>query len=395
MVSARYLLKWHGRDVRHSLMGDLSQEIRQEWEELEDYRRLPDFTSQIESTRNRVFNFFTHTQIERVIGLPSNNMDIEDIIENRKILLVNLQPSSVLSQENARVLGTLLINEIWQVMKKRKESPTGRPPSTFFVIIDEFQNFLTPDIPVMLPEGPKFGLRLLLFHQFLYQLRAKDEEIYEAVMATAQTKIVFGALRRSDARTMVEEVFTGLDLKRIKFLIEQTKFWPVHTRETVSSSGSIATSSTTWDPALEEAGMSASVLGDQESDADIPGIHYEPFKEVSSITPYTLEEILWQMSERLMVQYKRHYFVKLPGKKVVAAETPDVKPRHVSGETLQSYTDRCLAKFLTVEEVDRHLAEAEQNLLERARKHATEEAGSVERDDVWQSPKSTVDPSKG
>lgn len=110
----------------------------------------------------------------------------------------------------------------------RQQGPGGRQPSPFFLIIDEFQLFLTPDIPDMLDQGAKYGIHLFLFHQHLSQLRQLDEQAFGA-MSNARIKLVFGGLSRDDARLMAEEIFPGqIDLKRAKFIIEQTKFWPVY-----------------------------------------------------------------------------------------------------------------------------------------------------------------------
>src|SRR5260370_27141177 len=111
----------------------------------------------------------------------------------------------------------------------------------------------------MLDQAAKYGIHLFLFHQHLSQLRQLDEQAYGAVMTNARSKAVFGGLSREDARTMAEEIFPGqIDLKRVKFLVEQTKFWPVYSRDKVynTSSGrsAVETSGTaeSWNPTLEE-----------------------------------------------------------------------------------------------------------------------------------------------
>jgi hypothetical protein len=166
---------------------------------------------------------------------------------------------------------------------------------------------------------------------------------------------------------MAKEIFPGqIDLKRVKFLIEQTKFWPVYERDTVysksSSSGSVDSSGTgeTWNPTLEEwlptssAGSSV-ISSEQEGEADIPVVRSEPFKEISSITPYPLDEILWELSDRLMEQYQRHFMIRRPGKPTRAAVTPFVTSWGVRPERIRAYTERLREKFLTANEVDQAL----------------------------------------
>jgi hypothetical protein len=236
---ARYFLSWQEKQIREYLIRSIrSDVVRGEWDELASVNKVQEFWSQIESTKNRLlFRFIEPRQIRRMMGLGYNNIDLEDVIENGKILLVNLQPKkNRLSADNARLIGTLLLSEIWEIARQREQRPGGKRPTAFYLIIDEFQLFLTPDVPEMLDQAAKYGIHLFLFHQHLAQLQKLDEQAYGAVMTNARIKIVFGGLSREDALTFAREIFPGqIDLKRVKFLIEQTKFWPVYARDTVFS----------------------------------------------------------------------------------------------------------------------------------------------------------------
>ena len=366
---ARYFLLWQEKETRnHLVRGIRSHTTRAQWEALTSLKNLQDFWGHIESTENRLlFRFLEPLQIRRVMGLNTNNIDLEDVIENGKILLVNLQPKrNRLSRENARLIGTLLLSEFWEIARERQQGPGGRAPSPFFLIIDEFQLFLTPDIPEMLDQAAKYGIHLFLFHQHLSQLQELDKQAYGA-MTNARIKMVFGGLAREDARTMAEEIYPGqIDLKRVKFLIEQTKFWPVYARDTVynrssgTGSASSSVSGTAWNPALEEwvpssgeGSVESSV--EQEGEADIPIFIPTPFKEVSSITPYSLEETLWELSDRLMEQYQRHFMIRIPGQPTSAAVTPFVNSWYATPKTLTAYRERLCGKFLRAAEVDQAL----------------------------------------
>jgi hypothetical protein len=366
---ASYFLLWQEKRIRdHLIKGIRSPIVRAQWQAIASLKNLQDFWGHIESTENRLlFRFLEPTQVRRVMGLNTNNIDFEDIIENGKILLVNLQPKkNRLSHQNARLIGTLLLSELWEIARERQQGPGGRPPSPFFLIIDEFQLFLTPDIPDMLDQAAKYGIHLFLFHQHLSQLKQLDEQAYGA-MTNARIKLVFGGLGRQDARIMAEEMFPGqIDLKRVKFLIEQTKFWPVYARDTVYSRGSSSVTGTgsvageTWNPALEEWAPSSSTSSmetttENEGETDIPIFIPVPFKEVSSITPYSLEETLWELSDRLMEQYQRHFMVRIPGKPTRAAVTPFVKSWYVRPEVIAAYRDLLCERFLPAKEVDQAL----------------------------------------
>ncbi len=373
---ASYLLRWSHRRMWAQLAGTIrDQLIREQWQELHSLPRVTEFWDKTSSTWNKLFRFLSSDTLRRVMGLPTNNIDLKEIIENGKILLVNLQPSDWLTEQQGRFIGTLLLNEVWEVVRRRRQTESGGAPTPFFLIIDEFQNFLTPDVPKMLNESAKYGLHLFLFHQHLEQLRQDDALVF-ASMQNARTKLVFGGLSRDDARLVAENIFPGqIDLKRVKFLVEQTKFWPVYTREKVYSCSSGQSSAMTlssgqaWDPAAQEwipstSQTEADGLSFQEGMADIPFLYPVPFKEVSSITPYSLEESLWELSDRLMEQYQRHFMIRLPGKPTLAAVTPFVKNWYVRPEILQSYTEELMAGFLPAAEVDRALLKIEENLTQ-------------------------------
>jgi hypothetical protein len=372
---AMYFLSWQEKEIREHLTSVIRSEVvRSEWNELAAVRNVQEFWSQIESTKNRLlFRFLEAKQVRRAMSLGFNNIDLEDIIENGKILLVNLQPKkNRLSADNARLTGTLLLNDIWEVVEKREQREGGKPPLPYYLIIDEFQKFLTPDIPEML-NSAKYGIHLLLFHQHLAQLKDLDPAAYAAVMGNARIKLIFGGLERDDAMTMVKNIFPGqIDLKRVKFLVEQTKFWPIYTRDKVytrsTSRGEIHMSLTggsestqSWDGEVTPGesfteNWSDAIGGnltETEGEADIPVTKTVPFKEVSSITPYSLDETLWELTDRLIEQYQRHFFVRIPGRPTKAAVTPFVKSWYVKPERIEEYKDSLLKNFLTPAEVDR------------------------------------------
>lgn len=395
---ARYLVSWGDKEIRNHLIRSMPADfVRRELEELAAYTRPQDFSDQIESTRNRLQRFLVPLPMRRIMGSPTNNLDIEDIIETGKILLVNLQPSDVITSENASMLGTLLLNEIWEVASRRKTFTGGRPPTSWPVIIDEFQMFLTPDMPLMLDQAAKRGIHLFLFHQRLSQLQDLDPNAYGA-LNNARIKIVFGGLSRDDARTMAGEIFPGqIDLKRIKFLIEQTKFWPTYTRETVRSenrggarghgNATASLEGLAWNPLSQEwvpSSAASQVQNDFDSAqwadgiADVPFLYPEPFTETSSITSYSLEELLWELADRLMLQYQRHFMIRRPGHKTVAAATPYVKPRYVRAEVLERYVNLLLSPYLTASEVEQALEAIHQEIAAKALP-----SPAFEAQDVW------------
>ena len=129
----------------------------------------------------------------------------------------------------------MLVNEFFESAISRATGP-GRDPTPYYLYLDEFQNFVSLDICRMLAEVRKFGLYLILAHQYFEQL---DEDVTAAALNNCQIKAVFGGLSVTNARMMAEELFIGkLDPKKIKASIYQTQFWPTYSRDKVYSKGS-------------------------------------------------------------------------------------------------------------------------------------------------------------
>jgi hypothetical protein len=208
----RYFLYWHQKPERDKLVAHVkSESIR---DQLRDFYSVPEwkFKQDIESTRNKLQKFI-HPQMRRIMGLRENNINLETIIQKKQILLCNFQAAEdeLIGLENTRVLGTLLLSELWETFRKRSK------PTEFYLIIDECHQFIGPDIQQILTEAAKYGLHLLLFHQHEGQI--KD---VAGAMKNAQTKIIFSTedspkdqrhftLRRANHETLEVEVPTVQD----------------------------------------------------------------------------------------------------------------------------------------------------------------------------------------
>src|SRR5262249_16801057 len=145
------------------------------------------------------------------------------------------------SHEAARTFGALLVNEFFESAIARRHTRLGRDPEPYYLYLDEFQNFVSLDICRMLAEVRKFGLFLVLAHQYFEQL---DEAVTAAALNNCGIKAVFGGLSVPNARMMAEELFIGkLDPEKVKVCIYQTKFWPEYRRDKVYSKGSSSGSS--------------------------------------------------------------------------------------------------------------------------------------------------------
>jgi hypothetical protein len=198
--AARFFLSYEHRAVREGIVRRIrSPQIRDEWANLLGAATKQGFVGRLESAGNRLQRFITHPTVRRTMGLKENTIDLQTIMDERTVLLVNLQPSDTLSRDAANVIGTLLLNEVWEVARRRRGSAEGRP-CPFYLVIDEFQNFATLDVPEMLDEGAKNGLHLMLFHQRLSQLTSD----LQGAVRNAHSRFIFGGLARGEVATLLE-----------------------------------------------------------------------------------------------------------------------------------------------------------------------------------------------
>jgi hypothetical protein len=116
-------------------------------------------------------------------------MDFQDIVDGRRILLAKLAQGLV-GEENAYLLGTLIVSKLHQAAMARQASAASeRPP--FFLYVDEFQDFITPSMAAILSGARKYGFGLILAHQELRQLWERDKEVASSVISNPGTRLCF------------------------------------------------------------------------------------------------------------------------------------------------------------------------------------------------------------
>ena len=196
--AVRYFLNPRYFGIRDAIIARIQAEaIKDQWLMLTS-KRQDAYLNIVESTANRLFKFLTQPTIRRMLAVPSNSIDVQSIINGRGTLLVNLRPSDYFSEDSARIIGTFLVNEIWAAVRKRSREDVRKSPK-FFLIVDEFQNFATPDFAQMLDQSAKYGMHLMLFHQNYNQLDSQQQ----TAMTACHTRFVFGGIATSDASRML------------------------------------------------------------------------------------------------------------------------------------------------------------------------------------------------
>ncbi len=135
---------------------------------------------------NKFDDFTANDFMRPIVGQQNSSFNFRDIMDSKKILLVNLSKGR-LGERNANLLGLVLVGKIFMAALSRADDPRANFPP-FYLYIDEFQNITTDSIPGILSEARKYKLSLTIAHQFLAQI---DEKIRDAVFGNVGSMAVF------------------------------------------------------------------------------------------------------------------------------------------------------------------------------------------------------------
>lgn len=166
------------------------------------------------------FGHFLNNELMRnIIGQHHSGFNLEDIIESKKILLVNLSKGKI-GEINAHMLGLILISKLQvAILNRTYKDPSSRHP--FYLYVDEFQNFVTDTFISILSESRKYGLGAHLTNQYLAQL---PKRIQEAILGNVGTLLAF-EVSANDAEILSKEfepleVQDFVSLERFNFYIK-------------------------------------------------------------------------------------------------------------------------------------------------------------------------------
>ena len=222
LVESVPLMSIHHKEHRELLLRNVHNDlVLDDWRMFEVSNNTQKQTL-IEGAANRLRKFLNSEAIRNIVGQKDAVLDFSQAMEQGKIVLINLNGQGRISHENMKLLGIMIVNEIFRCAKLRDTRDRNLKP--FYFYIDEFAQFVTRDIARSLEEARKFKLFMVLAHQHLAQLKREDEYLYASVLTNCRNKIVFGGLSREDAEVMAQEVATGfVDLNAIKDEIYTTK----------------------------------------------------------------------------------------------------------------------------------------------------------------------------
>ena len=136
---------------------------------------------------NKVGAFTANPVIRNIIGQPRSTFNIRQIMDEGKILVVNLS-KGLIGEDNAGILGSFLVTKIQLAAMSRSDIPDIKDRRPFYLYVDEFQNFATDSFATILSEARKYGLNLTVANQYISQMA---ENVRDAVFGNVGTMISF------------------------------------------------------------------------------------------------------------------------------------------------------------------------------------------------------------
>ena len=149
---------------------------------------------------NKVGAFTANPIIRNIIGQPKSSFDIRKIMDEGKILVVNLS-KGLIGEDNAAILGAFLVTKVQLAAMSRSDIPRVEDRRPFYLYVDEFQNFATDSFAVILSEARKYGLNLTVANQYVAQM---TESVRDAVFGNVGTTISF-RVSADDAPILVKQ----------------------------------------------------------------------------------------------------------------------------------------------------------------------------------------------
>lgn len=149
--------------------------------------------------QNKIGQFLSASVIRNIVAQVKSKIDIRDIMDNRKIFIMNLSKGRI-GEDNSALLGGMLITKLQLTAMERVDMAEADRPD-FFLYVDEFQNFATPSFANILSEARKYHMGLVMAHQYMEQL---DETVREAVLGNVGTIATF-RVGSTDAEILAKE----------------------------------------------------------------------------------------------------------------------------------------------------------------------------------------------
>lgn len=163
----------------------------------------------ISPIQNKVGQFLSSSLVRNIVSQPHSSIDVRDIMDNRKIFIINLAKGRI-GEDYSALLGAMLITKIQLAAMGRVDTPESERQD-FYLYVDEFQNFATESFAGILSEARKYRLDLIVAHQYIGQL---EETVRDAIFGNVGTIVSFrvGAADAEFLEKEFEPIFTMNDL---------------------------------------------------------------------------------------------------------------------------------------------------------------------------------------
>ena len=167
--------------------------------------------------QNKIGQFTSNPLIRNIIGQPKSSFDIREVMDGRKILLINLSKGLV-GDVNMKLLGSMITTRLFLgAMSRADLAPHElKKAPKFYFYVDEFQNFANETFAEILSEARKYQLNLIIAHQYVEQM---EEEVAAAVFGNVGTTIAFrvGPFDAEKLEVVFAPEFTPEDLVNLGF----------------------------------------------------------------------------------------------------------------------------------------------------------------------------------
>lgn len=151
--------------------------------------------------QNKIGQFTANPLIRNIIGQPKSSFDVREMMDDGKIFLVNLS-KGLIGEQNAGLLGGMIITAIYLGAMSRADEPVSvlKTLPTFYLFVDEFQNFANDSFADILAEARKYKLALTVAHQYVAQM---EESVADAIFGNVGTTVSF-RVGPMDAETLAK-----------------------------------------------------------------------------------------------------------------------------------------------------------------------------------------------
>jgi len=167
----------------------------------------------VAAIQNKVGQFLSSSVIRHIVGQPKSAINMRDIMDNQKILIINLSKGRI-GEDSMRLLGGMIVTKI-QLAAMGRVDMHEEDRKDFYLYVDEFQNFATESFANILSEARKYKLNLILAHQYINQLIFdSNTTVRDAVFGNVGTIVAFrvGAEDAEHLEKEFEPVFMMNDI---------------------------------------------------------------------------------------------------------------------------------------------------------------------------------------